>query len=131
MRFLCVYKPSQQEGTPPTEREMAEMGRLIDEMVKEGTLLATEGCLPSVHGARVRRAGERFIVTDGPFTEAKELIGGFAIIEAASKDEAIALTKRFLLVAGDGESEIRQLYDAPAASEGYPGCKTEATSGAR
>ena len=52
MRFLCVYKPSHQEGTPPTEREMAEMGRLIDEMVKEGTLLATEGCLPSVHVAR-------------------------------------------------------------------------------
>ena len=52
MRSLRVNKSSQQEGTPPTEREMAEMGRLIDEMLKEGTLLATEGCLPSVHGAR-------------------------------------------------------------------------------
>ena len=131
MRFLCVYKPSAQEGTPPTEREMAEMGRLIDEMVKEGTLLATEGCLPSVHGARVRREGERFTVTDGPFTEAKELIGGFAIIEAASKDEAIGLTKRFLRVAGDGETEIRQIYEAPASGEGLSRVQDEATSGAR
>ena len=62
----------------------------------------------------MRRAGGKITVTDGPFSEAKEVIGGFAIIEADSKDEAIALTKRFLDVAGDGESEIRQLYEVPA-----------------
>ena len=116
MRFLCVYKPSNPEGAPPTEREMAEMGKLIEDMTREGTLLATEGCLPSAKGARVRLGDGRFTVTDGPFTETKELIAGFALIAAKSKEEAIELTKRFLKVAGDGETEIRELYEAPAFS---------------
>ena len=88
------------------------MGKLIDEMTKAGVLLSTEGCQPSSKGARVRLSGGRIAVTDGPFTEAKELIGGFAIIQAKSKAEAIEWTKRFLEVAGDGESEIRQLHEA-------------------
>jgi hypothetical protein len=89
------------------------MGALIDESVKAGILLAAEGCLPSEFGARVRRAGGSFAVTDGPFTETKEIMGGFAIIEMGSMAEAIEFTKRFLDVAGDGETEIRQLYEAP------------------
>ena len=113
MRFLCVYKPSKAEGTAPTQQEMTEMGKLIDEWMKAGRLLATEGCLPSALGARVRRSGEKYTVTDGPFTEAKELIGGFALIQAKSKQEAIEYTKEFLKVAGDGETEIRQVYEAP------------------
>lgn len=112
MRFLCVYKPAKGEGVPPSQQEMAEMGKLIDEMVKDGTLLSTEGCQPSAKGARVRMSGGKISVTDGPFVETKELIGGFAIIQAKSKEEAIELTKRFLKVAGDGESEIRQLHEA-------------------
>jgi len=112
MRFLCLYKPTAQEGVPPTEQEMAEMGKLIDDLTKAGVLLATEGCQPSSKGARVRLSGGKLTVTDGPFTEAKELIGGFAILEATSKEEAIELTKRFLEVAGDGETEIRQLHEA-------------------
>ena len=111
MRFLCLYKPSKEEGAPPTQQEMAGMGKLIEEMMHAGTLLSTEGCQPSAKGARVRLEGGTFSVTDGPFAETKELIGGFAIIQAKSKDEAIALTKRFLNVAGDGESEIRQLHE--------------------
>ena len=118
MRFLCVYKPSKAEGTAPTQQEMTEMGKLIDEWMKAGRLLATEGCLPSALGARVRRLGEKFTVTDGPFTEAKELIGGFALIQAGSKQEAIEYTKRFLNFAGDGEAEIRQIYEAPQAASG-------------
>jgi hypothetical protein len=112
MRFLCLYKSNKPEGTPPTQQEMAEMGKLIEEWMKAGRLLATEGCLPSALGARVRRSGEKFTVTDGPFTEAKELIGGFALIQAKSKQEAIEYTKEFLKVAGDGETEIRQVYEA-------------------
>ena len=112
MRFLCLYKPTKAEGAPPSQEEMAEMGKLIEEMMKAGVLLSTEGCQPSSKGARVRLSGGRITVTDGPFTEAKELIGGFAIIQAKSKAEAIELTKRFLKVAGDGESEIRQLHEA-------------------
>jgi hypothetical protein len=64
----------------------------------------------------VRRTGTNVTITDGPFTEAKELIGGFAILEASSKDEAIALTKKFLEVAGEGECEIRQLFTAENAA---------------
>jgi hypothetical protein len=116
MKFLCLYKPadtkSAEAGLPPSQQEMAEMGKLIEEMTKSGALLATEGCLPSANGARVRLSKGKVTVTDGPFTEAKELIAGFALIEAKSKAEAIELTKRFLEVAGDGESEIRQVYEA-------------------
>jgi hypothetical protein len=113
MKFLCIYKPARPEGAPPTQQEMAEMGHLIQDGFRSGWLLATEGCLPSALGARVRRSGGNVTVTDGPFAEAKEIIGGFALIKASSKQEAIDLTKRFLEVAGDGESEIRQIFEMP------------------
>jgi hypothetical protein len=112
MKFLCLYKPSKPEGTPPSQREMDEMGKLIEEGMKSGSLLATEGCLPSAKGARVRLAGGKYTVTDGPFTESKELVAGFALIRAKSKEDAIEQTKNFLKVAGDGETEIRQIFDA-------------------
>ncbi len=112
MRFLCLYKSSKPEGTPTSPQEMAAMGQLIEEMTKAGVLLATEGCLPSSKGARVRLSGGKISVTDGPFTETKEIIGGFALIQVASKEEAIEWTERFLAVAGDGESEIRQVWEA-------------------
>jgi hypothetical protein len=111
MKFLCIYKPGKPEGTPPTQDEMTKMGKLIEDWKKKGRLLATEGCLPSALGARVRRTGGQYRVTDGPFTEAKEIIGGFALIQAKSKAEAIEYTKEFLEVAGDGESEIRQTWE--------------------
>jgi hypothetical protein len=114
MRFLCIYKPAKPEGAPPTQAEMDKMGKLIEESFKSGNLLATEGCLPSALGARVRLTDGNFKVTDGPFTEAKEVVGGFAIIEAKSKVEAIEITKDFLKVAGDGETEIRQIFEQPA-----------------
>jgi hypothetical protein len=115
MRFLCIYRAGKPESdAPPTEQEMASMGALIGEMAQAGVLLATEGCLPSAKGARVRLGAGRTSVTDGPFTESKELIAGFAILEVRSKAEAVEWTKRFMAVAGDGESELRQLHDAPA-----------------
>lgn len=116
MRFLCVYKPSKPEGGPPSQKEIEQMGKFIEESIRSGVLLSAEGCMSSASGARVRLAGGKVSVTDGPFTEAKELIGGFAIIQAASKKEAIEYTKTFLNIAGDGETEIRQLYEAPAAA---------------
>jgi hypothetical protein len=111
MKFLAVYRPAAPEGTPPTQEHMTRMGELIQEMTKAGVLLATEGCLPSSKGARVRRSGAKVTVTDGPFAETKELIAGFALFEVQSKEEAIEWTKRFLEVAGDGESEIRQIFE--------------------
>ena len=116
MRFLSIYKHAER-GTPPTEQEMAAMGALIEEGMKSGWLIATEGCLPSALGARVRRDGTKVSVVDGPFTEAKEIVGGFALMEAASRDEAIELCRKFLAVAGEGECELRQLYEAPALAE--------------
>ena len=117
MRFLSVYTHVER-NTQPSGDEVARMGQLIEEGMKSGWLLSTEGCLPSAMGARVRRTGTKVAVTDGPFAEAKELIGGFAILEAKSKDEAIALVKKFLDVVGEGECEIRQLYTAEGASDG-------------
>jgi hypothetical protein len=110
VKFLSVYK-TVERGIPPTPDEMERMGQLIEEGMKAGYLLAVEGCLPSAKGARVRQANGKVSVTDGPFTEAKELIGGLAILQAASKAEAIELARQFLKVAGDGECELRQLYE--------------------
>jgi hypothetical protein len=111
MKFLSIYK-TVERSTPPTQQEMAAMGKLIEEGMKAGWLVATEGCLPSALGARVRRSGEKIAVIDGPFTETKEVVGGFAILKADSKQEALELTRKFLKLAGDGECELRQLYDA-------------------
>jgi hypothetical protein len=111
MKFLSIYKTAER-STPPSPAEMAKMGKLIEEGFKAGWLVATEGCLPSALGARVRLSAGKISVTDGPFTEAKELVGGFAILRASSKQEAIEMAKEFLPIAGDGECELRQLYEA-------------------
>ena len=113
MRFLAIYR-SRETGLPPSPENMAAMAKLIEEMAKAGVLLATEGCLPSSQGARVRISEGKFTVTDGPFTETKEVVGGFALFQVKSKEEAIEWTKQFLKLAGDGESEIRQIYDTSA-----------------
>ena len=110
MKFLSIYK-SVERSTPPTPEEMARMGKLIEEGMKAGWLVATEGCLPTALGARVRRSGSNLTVTDGPFTEAKEVVGGFAILRVNSKQEAIELARTFLQVAGEGECELRQIYE--------------------
>jgi len=110
MRFLSIYK-TVERNTPPSQQEMETMGKLIEESMKNGSLLATEGCMPTALGARVRRSGGKISVTDGPFTEAKEVVGGFAILQANSKEEAIQIAKDFLQVAGEGECEIRQIFE--------------------
>ncbi|HEY7305134.1 MAG TPA: YciI family protein [Bryobacteraceae bacterium] len=112
MKFLSVYN-SVERGVPPTQDEMARMGKLIEEGMKAGHLLAVEGCMPSATGARVRLSNGKVTVTDGPFAESKEVIGGLAILRANSKQEAVKLVEEFLHVAGDGECELRQLYEGP------------------
>jgi hypothetical protein len=101
-------------GLPPSQEVMANMGAFIGELAQSGVLIMTDGLQPSSKGAVVRCSGGKITVKDGPFTETKELIGGFAIIQVKSKTEAIELTKRFLSIAGDGESEIRLMPDEPA-----------------
>jgi hypothetical protein len=116
MRFLSIYKHVE-TNTPPTAEEMETMGKLVQEGFEKGWLLATEGCLPSALGVRVRKDNGKITATDGPFTEAKELVGGFAILKAGSKAEAIELARKFLSYVGDGECELRQLYDASECME--------------
>jgi hypothetical protein len=115
MKFLSIFKHAER-NSPPSQEEINTMGKLIEEGMKGGWLLGTEGCLPSALGARVRRSGEKISVIDGPFIESKEVVGGFALLQANSKEEAIKLTKDFLQVAGDGECEIRQLYEVGDAA---------------
>jgi len=110
MRFLSIYK-TVERNNPPTPEEMADMGKLIEDGMRAGWLLSTEGCLPTALGARVRRSEGEVTVTDGPFTETKEVVGGFAILKADSKQEAIELAKAFLDHVGQGECELRQLYE--------------------
>jgi hypothetical protein len=113
MKFLSVYK-APERNTPPTQEEMDRMGKLIEEGFKSGKLIATEGCLPSTLGARIRQTNGQASVVDGPFSEAKEVVGGFAILQLNSKEEAIEYVKEFMRIAGDGECELRQLYEMPA-----------------
>jgi len=118
MRFMMIFKPANvkdmEAGVPPTQENMAAMGKLIEEFVQSGVMLATDGLMASSKGARVKQSDGKVVVTDGPFTETKELIGGFAIFQLQSKAEAIELTRRFLQTAGDGEVEIRQMPDKAA-----------------
>lgn len=110
MRFLSVYR-SVEQNRPPSAEEMERMGKLVEAGMKSGRLLAVEGCLPSAMGARIRRADGSYTVKDGPFTESKEVIGGLAIINAKSKEDALEFLKEFLEEVGEGECELRQLYD--------------------
>lgn len=111
MKFLSVYKTVERD-VPPSPEEMARMGKLIEDGMKAGYLLAVEGCLPSALSARVRLSNGKVHVTDGPFTKAKEVIGGFALFGVNSKAEAIERARQFLQVVGGGECELRQLYEA-------------------
>lgn len=113
MKFLSIYR-TPERNAPPSQQEMETMGKLVEDGMKAGTLLAVEGCLPSAFGARIRRNGGKVNVTDGPFTETREVVGGLAILNAKSKEHAVQLVKDFLSVAGDGECELRQLYEAGA-----------------
>ena len=118
MRFMMIYKPadvaSAEGNTRPSQEEMARMGAFMGELAQKGVLLAADGLMGSATGARVKQADGKVTVTDGPFTETKELIAGFAIVQVATKAEAIELARRFLKIAGDGVSEVRQMYDVPA-----------------
>jgi hypothetical protein len=109
MKFLSMVRVAE-TGQKPSERLMNEMGKLIEEMTKKGVLVRTAGLRPSKEGFRMRSNHGKVSMTEGPFTETKEVIGGYAILEAASKAEAIELTKRFLAVHGDEwnvECEVR------------------------
>jgi hypothetical protein len=109
MQFL-VYDPNYnpEAAAPPTPELMAEMGKFLGEAMQAGVLVTTGALQPK--GTRLRLSGGKFTVTDGPFIELKELMGGWAVIRAKSLEEAIEWCKRFRKLVGDGESEIVQVF---------------------
>ena len=120
MRYMSMIRIQENTGQVPTEQLMNDMGKLIDEMTRTGKLVSTAGLRPTAEGVRVRLRKGKVSTVDGPFTETKEVIGGYAILEAASKEEAVELTKRFLLVHGtewDIECEVRPLDGPEIGSE--------------
>lgn len=116
VRFLSMIRIDETTAQAPSAQLMADMGQLIEELTRTGQLVNTAGLRPTFEGVRVRlHRGGKLSVVDGPFTEAKEVIGGYAILETSSKAEAVELTRRFLKVHGsdwDVECEVRQL-DGP------------------
>jgi hypothetical protein len=115
MRFMVMIKANEdtEAGVMPSEELLAEMGKYNEEMVKAGVLLAGEGLQASSKGARVKFSGDERTVIDGPFTEAKELIAGFWLIQVKSLDEAIEWVKRCPNpLEGKSEIEIRQVFEA-------------------
>ena len=122
MRFMLIVKANadSEAGVLPTEAELAEMGRFNEELVKAGVLLAGEGLHPSSRGARVYFSGTKRNVVDGPFSETKELIAGFWLIQVKSLEEAIEWVKR-CPNPGPGESqiEIRQVFEAEDFGAAY------------
>ena len=115
MRFLSMVRVQENNGQcGPSERLMADMGKLIEEMTAKGILIETAGLRPSSEGVRLRNNHGKLSRTDGPFTEAREVVGGYAILEAGSLAEAVEATNRFLEVHGDEwnvECELRPLAE--------------------
>ena len=116
MRFMILRKADKQTeaGVMPSEQLLAAMGAYIEEMTKAGVMLAGEGLHPTSKGTRVKFRRGKPTVTDGPFTESKEVIAGYCLIQVASKEEAIEWVKRWPALDGDGdvEIEIRPLFEA-------------------
>ncbi|MDQ2870587.1 MAG: YciI family protein [Acidobacteriota bacterium] len=116
MRFMVFVKADKnsEAGVLPDQKLLADMGKYNEELVKAGVLLAGEGLHPSSKGARVRFSGDKRTVIDGPFSETKELIAGFWLIQAKSKEEAIQWVKRAPnpFPGTESEIEIRQVFEA-------------------
>ena len=125
MHYIMMIKATvdYEAGKPPSPELMAGMARLTEEYVKSGAMVATGGLAPSSQGMRVRLEHGRRSVTDGPFIETKELIGGYAILKAGSREEAIAMANRVLDVhaaahVSETEIEIRPLHHVMHFSDG-------------
>jgi hypothetical protein len=104
MRFLSMIRINENNGLRPSEQLMSDMGKLLEEITKAGVMLDTAGLRPTSEGVRVRLAHGKISVVDGPFTETKEVIGGYALMETKSMEEAIHWTTRFLKVHGRASS---------------------------
>ena len=113
MRYMMLYQPDAESTAPPAAEHLARMGKLIEDMTSAGVLLDHGALQHSGAGVRVRKNGARVTVTDGPFAESKELVAGYAVVEARDKAHAIELARHFLEVAGGGQTEVRPMQPAP------------------
>jgi hypothetical protein len=111
MKYLLTYEA--ESTNAPTPEKMAAIAKFGQEMSAAGVLVMTGGLQRASKSTRVRMIGGKFSATDGPFAETKEVIDGFALINAKSKEEAIEHARRFMAVAGDGEGEVLQVFDGP------------------
>jgi len=125
MKFMMMTKLGSESGPPPTPELMAAIGEFTSRMLKGGKVLSTGGLMPTSKGARMQLSGGKITVTDGPFAEAKECIGGFAVVDVASKEEAIEIAREFVQIHADVmgpsyvlDSEIRQMYEPTALPGG-------------
>ena len=133
MKYLMMVKLNRNSqagqqydaGMPPDPRLAEAMGKHMEETIKAGVLVDTGGLMPFAKGAQVRASGGKLTVTDGPFIESKEVIGGYAIIKASSRPEAIEMGRKFMQLHVDvlgpsyeGELEIREMFDAADCAKG-------------
>jgi hypothetical protein len=118
MRFMIMVK-SAETAVPPPKALMDAIAKLGEESARAGVLVETGGLFPTATATKVRLAGGKLATTDGPFAESKEVVGGYAIYDVASKEEAVRQTTRFMELhrehwkGWDGEAEIRQIFEAP------------------
>lgn len=116
MKFMMIVKHAEKQGPPPKQL-MDAIAKLAEEEIKSGTMLGNGGLGPTALGARVRLSGGKVTVTDGPFTEAKEVVGGYAQFELKSKEEAVESAVRFMELhkkhwpEWEGETEVRQMFE--------------------
>ena len=114
MKYMMIVKHKEAQGVPPKEL-MEAIGKLTEEAIENGTLLGNGGLLPTAAGVSVRLSGGQLTVTDGPFTEAKEIIGGYALFELKSKEEAVEGARGFMELhrkhwpGWEGETEVREM----------------------
>lgn len=133
MRFITMVKSAESAAVAPPQALMDAIGQLAQDAAKAGCMMVeTGGLFPTSSGARVRLAGGKVTVTDGPFSEAKEVVGGFAVFDAKSRAEIIEWTVRFMelhkthMPGWEGETEIRQMVDMDMHSEQCPGMAVNA-----
>jgi len=114
MRILGLLKAdeSSERGEMPSAELISEMGKFMEEVSKSGILLATDGLKPSSAGKRVSLSSGKVSVTDGPFTESKELVASYALFDVKTMEEAVEWSTRFLRVLGEGQVELRPIFEA-------------------
>jgi hypothetical protein len=110
MKFMMIFE-SNPSAPPPTPETLAKLGAYTQRMLASGTVVLTGGLVRPSRGIQIKNEGGKVTVTDGPFAESKELIDGFAVVEAKNKEEAIALSTEFMLIVGDGKGEILPMFD--------------------